>query len=86
MSVLRHYPFHLIGGITYLCRQIQLRLVCPIGKVEKQNTGLLKSEYFNSPKLCIRTGYGFRNIDNLIALIMLRCTSLPISLPHMAAA
>jgi transposase len=37
-------------------------------------------------KLCIRTGYGFRNIDNLIALIMLRCTSLPVSLPHMAAA
>jgi transposase len=40
----------------------------------------------NKIKLCIRTGYGFRNIDNLIALIMLRCTSLPISLPHMLAA
>jgi transposase len=40
----------------------------------------------NKIKLCIRTGYGFRNIDNLIALIMLRCTSLPISLPHMVAA
>jgi transposase len=38
----------------------------------------------NKIKLCIRTGYGFRNIDNLIALIMLRCTSLPVSLPHMA--
>jgi transposase len=40
----------------------------------------------NKIKLCIRTGYGFSNIDNLIALIMLRCTSLPVSLPHMVAA
>jgi hypothetical protein len=26
-------------------------------------------------------GYGFRNIDNLIALIMLRCSNLPVNLP-----
>jgi len=26
-------------------------------------------------------GYGFKNIDNLIALIMLRCSKLPLSLP-----
>jgi len=36
-------------------------------------------------KLAIRTGYGFRNIDNLIALVMLRCTSLPVCLPHLMA-
>ena len=40
----------------------------------------------NKIKLSVRAGYGFRNIDNLIALVMLRCTSLPVSLPWMAAA
>lgn len=35
----------------------------------------------NKIKLTIRMGYGFRNIDNLIALVMLRCSNLPIELP-----
>ena len=25
--------------------------------------------------------YGFRNFDNLVALVMLRCSNLPIALP-----
>jgi transposase len=29
----------------------------------------------------VRMGYGFRNINNLIALVMLRCSNLPITLP-----
>ena len=36
----------------------------------------------NKIKLTVRMGYGFRNIDNLIALIMLRCSNLPIALPR----
>ena len=32
-------------------------------------------------KLTVRMGYGFRNFDNLIALVMLRCSNLPITLP-----
>lgn len=35
----------------------------------------------NKIKLTIRMAYGFRNIDNLIALVMLRCSNLPIALP-----
>lgn len=35
----------------------------------------------NKIKLTVRMGYGFRNIDNLIALVMLRCSNLPIMLP-----
>ena len=31
-------------------------------------------------KLTVRMGYGFRNIDNLISLVMLRCSNLPITL------
>ncbi|MDI9470567.1 MAG: transposase, partial [Bacillota bacterium] len=35
----------------------------------------------NKIKLTIRMGYGFRNIDNLIALVMLRCSDLKPQLP-----
>lgn len=35
----------------------------------------------NKIKLTVRMGYGFRNVDNLIALVMLRCSNLPIELP-----
>lgn len=35
----------------------------------------------NKIKLTIRMGYGFRNIDNLIALVMLKCGGLPLALP-----
>lgn len=35
----------------------------------------------NKIKLAVRTGYGFRNTDNLIALVMLRCSNLPLALP-----
>lgn len=35
----------------------------------------------NKIKLTVRMGYGFRNINNLIALVMLRCSNLPITLP-----
>ena len=36
----------------------------------------------NKIELTARMGYGFRNIDDLIALIMLRCSNLPIALPR----
>jgi transposase len=35
----------------------------------------------NKIKLTIRMAYGFRNIDNMLALIMLRCSKVDISLP-----
>lgn len=35
----------------------------------------------NKIKLTVRMGYGFRNIDNPIALVMLHCSDLPILLP-----
>ena len=40
----------------------------------------------NKIKLTIRMGYGFRNMDNLIALIMLRCSDLQPQLPGRMAA
>ncbi len=38
----------------------------------------------NKIKLRVRMGYGFTNIDNLIALVMLRCSNLPLVLPGRA--
>jgi transposase len=38
----------------------------------------------NKIKLTVRMGYGFRNIDNLIALIMLRCSDVNLMLPGRA--
>ena len=38
----------------------------------------------NKIKVAIRQGYGFHNIDNLIALMMLRCSDLRPSLPGRA--
>ena len=35
----------------------------------------------NKIKLTVRMGYGFRNVDNHIALVMLTCSNLPIELP-----
>ena len=35
----------------------------------------------NNIKVTIRMGYGFRNIDNLIALVRLKCGGFDISLP-----
>jgi transposase len=38
----------------------------------------------NKIKLTVRMGYGFRNIENLIALLMLRCSGIDLTLPGRA--
>ncbi|MBQ5563568.1 MAG: transposase [Clostridia bacterium] len=35
----------------------------------------------NKIKLSVRMAYGFRNIENMIPMIMLRCGGLHVSLP-----
>lgn len=47
------------------------------GRVESVN---------NKVKVTVRMGYGFRNVDNLVALLMLRCSDIRPSLPGRAAA
>ncbi len=39
----------------------------------------------NKIKLSIRMAFGFRNLDNLISLILLRCGGLPVALPGRSA-
>lgn len=47
------------------------------GRVESVN---------NKIKVTVRMGYGFRNVDNLIALLMLRCSDMKPGLPGRKAA
>ncbi|MDR1956969.1 MAG: transposase [Treponema sp.] len=35
----------------------------------------------NKIKVSIRMAYGFRNIENMLALIMLRCSGIDLTLP-----
>ncbi len=35
----------------------------------------------NKIKLSIRMAYGFRNLDNMMAMIMLRCSDIKVKLP-----
>ena len=65
-------------------------------KVRRKRDGILRSIALgvsnarveavdNKIKVAIRQGYGFRNTDNLIALIMLRCSDLRPALPGRTA-
>ena len=36
----------------------------------------------NKIKLVIRRAYGFSNTDNMIAMVMLVCSNLPVNLPN----
>ena len=48
----------------------------------KHNLSNARVEAINNKiKVTIRMGYGFRNIDNLIALLMLRCSNIKLTLP-----
>jgi len=61
-------------------------------KVKRHKTAILASIKYgltnarieavnNKIKVTIRMGYGFRNIDNLIALVRLKCSGISFTLP-----
>ena len=67
-------------------------IVEPCGKIRRRRDDILTTirlvhsnariEAFNNKiKVTIRMAYGFRNTDNLIAMIRLRCSGPPIHLP-----
>ena len=78
--------------LAWACRSRIPRFVELSRKVRRKRRGILRSIELgvsnarveavnNKIKVAIRQGYGFRNIDNLIALIMLRCSDLRPVLP-----
>ncbi|MDM8323323.1 transposase [Bifidobacterium pullorum] len=77
-------------GRASRCRIPEIVELC--GKIRRRRDDILTTirlgysnariEAFNNKiKVTIRMAYGFRNTDNLIAMIKLRCSGLPIHLP-----
>ena len=78
--------------LAWACRSRIPQFVELSRKVRRKREGILRSVELgvsnarveavnNKIKVAIRQGYGFRNVDNLIALVMLRCSDLRPSLP-----
>lgn len=70
-----------IPEFVELSRKVRRRKEETVRAVELNMSNARIEAINNKIKLTIRMGYGFRNIDNLIALIMLRCSDLKPSLP-----
>ena len=92
MAALREAADELDGWLAWACRSRIPRFVELSRKVRRKRRGILRSIELgvsnarveavnNKIKVAIRQGYGFRNIDNLIALVMLRCSDLKPALP-----
>ena len=70
-----------IPEIVELCRKIRRRKD-DIPKTIRLGHSNARPEAFNNKiKVTIRMAYGFRHVDNLIAMIKLRCNGPPIHLP-----
>ena len=63
------------------------RLFDALGPIGSMEEGVVKTSNArieavnNKIKLSIRMAFGFRNIDNMIDMIMLRCSDLEVPLP-----
>ena len=75
-----------IPEFVELSRKVRRRRDAIVRAVELGVSNARIESMNNKIKLTIRMGYGFRNIDNLIALIMLRCSDLQPQLPGRMAA
>lgn len=85
-------PRELDRWLAWACRCRIPAFVELSRKVRRKRAGILKAVELgvsnarveavnNKIKVAIRQGYGFRNVGNLIALVMLRCSALKPSLP-----
>ena len=75
-----------IPEFVELSRKVRRRRDAIVRAVELGISNARIESMNNKIKLTVRMGYGFRNIDNLIALIMLRCSDLKPQLPGRLAA
>ena len=70
-----------IEQVVELSRKVRRHKDAIIRAVELDISNARVEAINNKIKLTVRMGYGFKNVDNLIALVMLRCSNLPITLP-----
>ena len=95
-AVFRTPPDEAAAGLdrwlAWACRSRIPQFVELSRKIRRKREGILRSIELgvsnarveavnNKIKVAVRQGYGFRNIDNLIALVMLRCSDLKPMLP-----
>lgn len=70
-----------IGGVEEVAEKVRRRF-CDIVAAVRLDIGNGRVEAINNKvKVTVRMGYGFRNVDNLVALLMLRCGGCRPSLP-----
>jgi len=68
-----------------LQRKIRRHMTSILNTIEYRLTNARIEAINNKIKLSIRMAYGFRNIDNMIAMIMLRCSDIKVQLPWQQA-
>ncbi len=73
-----------IPEITELAKTIRWRRPDILRTIELGYSNARLEAFNNRIKVTIRMAYGFHHIDNLIALIMLRCGGLNVRLPQPA--
>ncbi|PST45744.1 transposase [Bifidobacterium callitrichos] len=82
---LRHWVFWAshsrIPEIVELSRKIRRRRPDILRTIELGYSNARLEAFNNRIKVTIRMAYGFHHVDNLIALVMLRCGGLDIRLP-----
>lgn len=74
-------PHSRIPEIVELCRKIRRRRDDILGTIGPGYSNARLEAFNNKIKATIRMAYGFRHVDNLIAMIKLRCSGLPTHLP-----
>ena len=70
-----------IPEIVELCRKIRGRRDGILRTIRLGYSNARLEAFNNRIKVTIRMAYGFHHVDNLIAMIKLRCSGLPIRLP-----
>ena len=70
-----------IPEIVELCRKIRRRRDDILRTIRLGYSNARLEAFNNRIKATIRMAYGFHRVDNLIAMIKLRCSGLPIRLP-----
>jgi transposase len=73
-----------IPGFVKSQRKIKRHVGAILSSIEHGLSNARAEAINNKIKLTVRMGYGFRNIDNLIALVMLRCSNVSLPLPGRA--
>jgi transposase len=70
-----------IAEFVELGRKIKRHKAAILASIKYGLTNARIEAINNKIKVTIRMGYGFRNIDNLIALVSLRCGGYDVELP-----